>query len=583
MVRDTFRGPMGRSLTASRGVIYGAALVLLAVVLWLPRLRGPLDLRYDAGVYYILGTSLAEGKGYRLLNEPGAIQAIQYPPLLPLFVATHQWFTGSSDPATAGQVLRISFFVMFVALVIAGYGWSRHYLTPGWAFLATLVTLLHVHTTWMSDLLFAELPFALTSVLFLLVARRSTGPSGEWLAGALAGAGFLLRSSGIALLGAWVGESLLRRRFKQMVVRIGLALVPVLAWQGYVASVKQGSEYAHPAYLYQRANYQYYNVGYSDNLVYVDPFAPELGRMSPRLWLERLGANIVRMPAGIGGAVSVRREWIEHWLARIGVRVRMLPAVARFTGVVWLSVLGILVVSGLVLLARRGEWLVGLYAAITLGLVGLTPWFGQLERYLWPLTPLLAVALWTAVAFSQTTFLGRRPWRIAVMTMVATVLLGVLSTQSLALIRTYGLSTTASYGSPSEGRREYILFFYGPEWRLHAKALDWLGAHARPDEIVATSTPHWVYLRTGLRSVMPPFEPDVREAQRLVDSVPVSYLIVDSLRFVDVSRRYGAPIVSAFPGYWELIESASNKSSRVYRRTLQKDHPMLATWGDPGL
>jgi len=66
-----------------------AILVALSASLWLPRLRGPLDLRYDAGVYYVLGTSLAEGRGYRLLSEPGAIQAVQYPPLLPALVAVH--------------------------------------------------------------------------------------------------------------------------------------------------------------------------------------------------------------------------------------------------------------------------------------------------------------------------------------------------------------------------------------------------------------------------------------------------------------------------------------------------------------
>ncbi len=76
-----------------------AALVLLAVALWLPRLRGPLDLRYDAGVYYILGTSLAEGRGYRLLNEPGAIEAIQYPPLLPAVGALVERAAGTDDPA----------------------------------------------------------------------------------------------------------------------------------------------------------------------------------------------------------------------------------------------------------------------------------------------------------------------------------------------------------------------------------------------------------------------------------------------------------------------------------------------------
>ena len=54
-----------------------AILLAMAVLIWLPRLEGPIDLRWDGGVYYILGTSLAEGKGYKLLNEPGEIDAMR--------------------------------------------------------------------------------------------------------------------------------------------------------------------------------------------------------------------------------------------------------------------------------------------------------------------------------------------------------------------------------------------------------------------------------------------------------------------------------------------------------------------------
>ena len=61
-----------------------AILVGVALISWSSRLIGPIDLRYDASTYFILGTSLAEGKGYRLLNEPGEIEATQYQPLLPL-------------------------------------------------------------------------------------------------------------------------------------------------------------------------------------------------------------------------------------------------------------------------------------------------------------------------------------------------------------------------------------------------------------------------------------------------------------------------------------------------------------------
>ncbi len=51
----------------------------VTVALWLPRQAGPIDLRWDGGVYYLLGTSLAEGRGYRLLNEPGEIEARAVP------------------------------------------------------------------------------------------------------------------------------------------------------------------------------------------------------------------------------------------------------------------------------------------------------------------------------------------------------------------------------------------------------------------------------------------------------------------------------------------------------------------------
>ena len=41
----------------------------------------------DAGVYHILGTSLAEGHGYRIQSERGAAEAITLP-LKPVRLAT---------------------------------------------------------------------------------------------------------------------------------------------------------------------------------------------------------------------------------------------------------------------------------------------------------------------------------------------------------------------------------------------------------------------------------------------------------------------------------------------------------------
>src|SRR5262245_34127869 len=85
---DHHRGTWSQSFTAD--VVLLLALSIAIVCLWIPRWAGPLDLRWDGAVYYVLGTSIAEGKGYRLLHEPGEIEAIQYPPLLPMLAAAPQ-------------------------------------------------------------------------------------------------------------------------------------------------------------------------------------------------------------------------------------------------------------------------------------------------------------------------------------------------------------------------------------------------------------------------------------------------------------------------------------------------------------
>jgi hypothetical protein len=91
--------------------------------------------------------------------------------------------------------------------------------------------------------------------------------------------------------------------------------------------------------------------------------------------------------------------------------------------------------------------------------------------------------------------------------------------------------------------------------------------------MVGTSTPHWIYLMTGLPSVMPPFEIDPGNAQRLMDAVPLSYLVVDSLEFVDVGRRYTMPVIEATPDRWEMVYRGAEGAPRIYRRTTASSPP----------
>lgn len=537
---------------------YLTALILLAVTMWLPRLRGPLDLRYDAGVYYILGTSLAEGRGYRLLNEPGAIEAIQYPPLLPAIGAVTERLAGTDDPAVVGHWLRLGSVLVYVCYACAIYAMSRRVVGPGYAALVSALSVIHSHTIFLSDFFAADVPYACVSTLFFAMPAA---------AGIFAVGAYGLRSAGLALLAAWVGESVLRRRVRQALTRGVVAAAAVGAWMGYTARVKADPSYAHPAYTYQREGYQFYNVDYAQNMAYIDPFRPELGRVTRWQALERLATNAAGMPLSLGEGVSVHRGWWRGEVDKLNAALPR-PLVPGWIADAGMLALAVPVLAGLVLLAVGGEILLVLYVAGSLALIAVTPWPVQFVRYLIPLTPFLtlAVVALLAMAAKRAADGGGRGWRV-LRGALAAIVVTIAAQQLVTLYRSMHKYPSPAVIVDRTGRRhDYRLFFYDRPWRLHDDGLDWLAREARPGEVVATSTPHWAYLRTGLPAVMPPYEADARRAAALLDQVPVTYLIVDQLAFLDVGRRYTVPAIEHAPNHWRLVYAQNDSGPKIYRR-----------------
>ena len=111
--------------------------------------------------------------------------------------------------------------------------------------------------------------------------------------------------------------------------------------------------------------------------------------------------------------------------------------------------------------------------------------------------------------------------------------------------------------------------FYGPEWQALDASFEWVRRHAAPGDVVATAAPHTAYVRTGVKAVLPPMEADPAEARRLLSSVPVRYVVLDSLDYLDLSQRYAGPAVHSAPERWRLVYTApgrADKVSEVYER-----------------
>ena len=107
--------------------------------------------------------------------------------------------------------------------------------------------------------------------------------------------------------------------------------------------------------------------------------------------------------------------------------------------------------------------------------------------------------------------------------------------------------------------------YHEKQWRTWEQAVAWIASNAPRDAIVATTSPHFCYLLTGRLSVLPPMEDDPVRARELLESVPVSYVIVDEMDFLDISRHYALPAVLSAPGTWRLVHAI--EGTRVYART----------------
>ena len=536
------------------------SLVIVATLSWVPRIRGPIDFRWDAAVYYTLGTSIYQHHSYRLLNEPGEIRATVYPPLLPLLVAGHEAALGTTDPIVVGRWLRATFWVILSGYFVVAHLLLRSALPTGWATLGIALCALQWYPYWLSDRCYADLPFAIVAAFFFL---RMRTPAGSGVASGIAAVtAFLLRAAGIALLTAWVIERILALDWRSAIVRAAVAAIPVLAWQGYVVWVEHSVDYRRPAYPYQRAAYSIYNVSYSHLASFRDHRHPESGLATPRERVVRFFSNASLFPSALGGAVSAREEQWDALMDRIK-SVRGIGRVIPWRTIpIVLGALSVLIVLGLLAHVVTGKPAIAVALVVNAAILCLMPrsFLYELPRYLAVFTPALVLALMDGIRLVQSA------WRPRAIRIGIGALLGlVLTVQIVVLAELFVYDNREIIYTDWRGHRvEYRLFTYDDIALGQDRAIAWLNEHSRPGDIVVSSSPGWIYLRTGLRTVMPPMDSDRATVQRLLDAVPATYVLVEGPK--SLGGEYLAPAVMHRLDQWELVVSDPEHDFEMYAR-----------------
>ena len=538
-----------------------SVLSVITLIIWLPRLWSPIDIRWDAGTYYVLGTSLAHGTGYRLLNEPGDIQATQYPPLIPLIIAAHQLLLQTNDYAVVGHWLKVTWLVFLLSFVTGTYVWLKLYVPQVWAFTGALFCLLNFQVYFFSGLCTADLPFALASLGFLLIYRNDGGAARGVAAGAAAIASFLARSVGVALFIAWIADAALRGEIRRTATRSVIAGLCILGWQGYIRSVESSPEYTKTAYSYQRAAYQFYNVSYARNMAFIDPFRPELGQASRRDLFARFMQNAEVLPVRVMEPISSQKaSWVQQTNALFPILAINNRSDKPVTAL--MAVISTLIAGGFVLLLLDKEWAIVIYTIVSIVAICATPWHHQMPRYFMPLTPIFALALFSVLRWAIEWTHNSRVVQCAAVVLVTCLLVEQVSTY--IFVHHFHFSTGQIRDTRNRLVRFQYLYYFKAEAGLD-DCLMWISHHAKPSDIVATTLPQRPYILTDLKTVMPPREIDPNKANLLLDTVPVRYLLLQNdVEPTDNTRPYMLRMVRSFPDRWRVVYGSQDV--QVYER-----------------
>ena len=128
-------------------------------------------------------------------------------------------------------------------------------------------------------------------------------------------------------------------------------------------------------------------------------------------------------------------------------------------------------------------------------------------------------------------------------------------------LRSYTLSPSAKY----PGIRSFApALVYNGAWLDLDNAMAWVNAHARPADLVVSSVPGWVYLNTGHRAIMPPFEDGRAVQDRLLDSTGARFVIVETMQGTSMTSDYLQGVL--VPPKWELCLGQPDSTIRVYER-----------------
>lgn len=540
----------------------GAALFVLALLIYVLRLDRVAGLFVDDGWYLMLAKAMATGQGYTLINSPSPGILPLYPPGFP-FLLSLLYRLSPHFPENVWLLKSLSIAALLGAGALVYRFFTQVRQTPPPVALGiTAVTLLCPSLVMLAtSTVMAEAVFTCNLLATILVVEcgvRAVKEGGQakgralkfiLLGAALASFGFLIRSIAVSVIAAIVLYLLKERLWRQAGLFAATVVLLLAPWMLYTRS--------HAPTPAQRAEQGgHVTLSYTTQFWQKRASVPELGtigfsELPARVWWN--AQDIIGRDIGRILATPIFEALIDPYKEAQKDEVKY--GISHGSNWFFSFLLSAIVLLGFIAAARDRFTLAELVVVCSLGITLLWPW--ETYRFVLPLVAFIAFYFltglrWLFQCVQRSAALGAQTKLMAG---------GAVLLAAISLVGHTRYILNANSTSPLD-RPQWLQIFDEAE-----RMMSWVKQSTPADGIIATPNPPLIYLYTGHKTVA--LDAPARNWKNW-NKVGVRYMVQAS--------TYPEPLDPAEAKYKTIYRSRSGMSFRVLDLGDPANRP---AWGAP--
>ncbi len=499
--------PVSTPVAKDYSGVFVKLLVVLQLLLLGLQFSPSLCTNGDNARYFILGKSLAQGSGYRQIDQPDAPKEKQYPLGLPLLISAAQKVIHTP----LGAKILISFFGVLSTLFC--FYWLKG---SAWYILYPVLSLVAFsgYLAEFNSYIMSETPYLSSSLLAIILLYRSLKNTNNRLLFFCAiGASLLpvnFRSAGIAFSVAWLVFVIMKKQYKYLIAHV-IGLIVTLG----ATRILSGDSTPYIVQLLQKNSY-----------------IPELGLVTFTEMIQRILNNIGTYSTLVIGQalVPLGNKASPDLIRTISCTATLLI----FIG--WLSQL----------IEKR--WFISLYIFFYFGILCLWQEQWSSTRFIIGIIPFLYHYLILGM-FILAQSISKRKITLASELFTNESKKTFFATKTIVGVSAILLIVNISYQAGAIPIRWKLSY----DWENFFSCADWVRTHTGKSAVVISRKPGLFYLRSNRSSLIYPFSHDVDNIITFLRKYKVTHVVIDGFYWSRTTAKYMSPVILNHPKKFKVV------------------------------